>query len=408
MSRLVKIWVCGLGLGAVDPVLWSLLLYKAAFVALVLAALDLWPAYSTLAHQVHLHWPESGSENWQSPFASWDAAHYLHLAQEWYSAGDKSCAFYPLWPLCIRLTGPLVGNNLFYAGLILVNLLSVAGLWLFFQMAAKVHGREIAGVSLALLLASPGALFFNFIYSESLFFLLTMVFFHGLLDRRVGLVCVSGFFLPMTRAVGIFALLPLGWDLIERALVEWKEGCSTASGARPARHFLGRLVRQKLLFGALGVVAGYGTYLGTMYSFTGNPFEGFEAQRNFPNRPSINNILNIPGFVQAFANIGGLHGMRDSAVDRTLFVVFLSTLPAMWRLDRRYLFYALGTGLVPAMSNWFVSYNRFLSMCFPVFIVLGCWLSGRERRWMLAYYVAIWGALQLLLLIRHINFFWAG
>lgn len=266
----------------------------------------------------------------------------------------------------------------------------------------------MACLSMVLLFASPGALFFSFIYTEPLFFCLVMLFFVGLLERRLWLLCLSGFLLPMTRAVGIFVLLPLGWQLIEEAWSDWRRPSPTLAAVRPVRRLCACLLGQRTLLGVWAVLAGYGTYFAIMYASTGNPFEGFLAQRHYPNRPSLANILNIPGFMKALVSICGLHGMTNSAIDRVLFMVFLATLPLMWRLDKRYFFYALGSGLVPALSNWFVSYNRFLMMCFPVFIVLARWLSGPEKRWLLCYYVGLAGAVQVMLLIRHINFFWAG
>jgi hypothetical protein len=156
------------------------------------------------------------------------------------------------------------------------------------------------------------------------------------------------------------------------------------------------------------VAAGYAGYFALMHWFTGNPWEGFEAQRHYPNQPSVGNILDLPGFLSAFIRVGALHGVTDSVIDRALFVVFVLTLPVMWRLDRRYFWWGIGAGLVPAMSNGFFSYNRFIELCFPVFIVLGHWL-GRPERWgWLAYYLVLAGVVQVVFLIRHINFFWAG
>ena len=40
---------------------------------------------------------------WDNPLMGWDAFHYLHLAREGYTPNHRSNAFYPLWPLLIRL-----------------------------------------------------------------------------------------------------------------------------------------------------------------------------------------------------------------------------------------------------------------------------------------------------------------
>ncbi len=199
----------------------------------------------------------------------------------------------------------------------------------------------------------------------------------------------------------------LGWQILEEA---WSQGgCEDASASRErVGRFLRSLMRQRLVWGAVAVLGGYATYFLVMYAATGNPWEGFEAQCFYPNKPSVANILNVPGFLNAFFHVGELHGATDSAIDRALFVVFLATLPAMWRLDHRYFWWGIGAGLIPAMSNWFFSYNRFIELCFPVFIVLGHWLGRKERSWYFWYYVVLASVLQAVFVIRYINFHWAG
>jgi hypothetical protein len=54
------------------------------------------------------------------------------------------------------------------------------------------------------LVAFPGALFFQFNYTESLFLLLVMALWLGLEQRRYTLACAAALLLPITRAVGLF------------------------------------------------------------------------------------------------------------------------------------------------------------------------------------------------------------
>ncbi len=185
------------------------LLHRMALVWLVVVSLQLWPAYSILEHSSHLHWENDQGITWRSCLATWDGAHYLHLAQIGYSRGDKSCAFYPLWPWLIRWVSSLSGVNPIFVGLAMANLLSFVALGLLLHQVAGRYGGATARASVALMLAFPGALFFAFIYTEALFLFLLMVFWLGLDRNRLWLVCVAGFLLPLTRAIGVFALLPL-------------------------------------------------------------------------------------------------------------------------------------------------------------------------------------------------------
>jgi hypothetical protein len=152
---------------------------------------------------------------------------------------------------------------------------------------------------------------------------------------------------------------------------------------------------------------GYAVYFGTMYAWTGNALEGFEAQRSYPNSPSISNILNVAGFANAFVNVHTLDGMLDAALDRGFFLLFLALLPAVWKLNRTWFWYTLPTGLIPALSNYFLSYRRFIMVCFPLFIVLAQ-LLAKGPRWMFWYYVVLLAAMQAWAVTRFVNFNWAG
>ncbi|MCZ7639554.1 MAG: mannosyltransferase family protein [Verrucomicrobia bacterium] len=116
--------------------------------------------------------PEHG--RWARHVATWDAEHYLYLSCHGYGPGVRSVAFYPLWPLLVRALAPLAGGDHLLAGLVLANLLSLAGWVLFHRLCARRFGERTADLALTLLVAFPGALFFQFLYTEALFFLLLM------------------------------------------------------------------------------------------------------------------------------------------------------------------------------------------------------------------------------------------
>ena len=75
-------------------------------------------------------------------------------------------------------------------------------------------------------------------------------------------------------------------------------------------------------------------------------------------------------------------------------------------MNMTYFCYALLSGLVPAMSNQFLSYTRFLVLCFPVFIAMAEKLRGHDL--VFWYVLGVFGVMQVIFLIRHINGFWAG
>lgn len=93
-------------------------------------------------------------------------------------------------------------------------------------------------------------------------------------------------------------------------------------------------------------------------------------------------------------------------MDRALFLLVLLLLPAIFRRGSFEFAWVIGLGIVPAITNFFLSYTRFVAMAVPVFVVLSRELGNGEIRYWLT--VAAFGVFQLILLFRHINFYWAG
>ena len=49
-------------------------------------------------------------------FARWDSGYYLHIAQYSYSSGDTELAFFPLYPIAIRLLSTVSGLSYVWGG----------------------------------------------------------------------------------------------------------------------------------------------------------------------------------------------------------------------------------------------------------------------------------------------------
>jgi hypothetical protein len=328
--------------------------------------------------------------NWSTPnsiasrLATWDSAHYLVLSTKGYEAGSFSSAFYPLWPAIILSATRFTLGDPLLVSLILSNIFSLAAFRLFYLLVQNRYGAVVARDSLVLLLAFPGALFFSFPYTESLYLLLVMSFFWGLERNRFWWVFIAGFLMPLAKAIGVFVLIPLAWHLYEQKK-PWKVWLTL-----------------------LAPMLGYISYFGVLWCWTGNAFDGFAAQRGYPNSPSISNVFKLSGFLQAFLNVQSLSGMMDAAIDRVFFLMVVVLLPLIYRMSRAWFFFTLLVGLVPAGTSWFMSYRRYLMICFPVFIILAQLLGDSKIRWIFWYYTGLLGVLQVWGIIQFVNFKWAG
>ncbi len=282
----------------------------------------------------------------------------------------------------MRVGSFFTGGSILVSGYLLANLCSAAALLILYRLIAEKSGSSVATRAIILLLLYPGSVFFFFPYTESLFLLLVSLCFFSLQRQQFRITAAISFLLPLARPVGIFIFPVLLWHAF-RGRGGWKRWAVCAAP-----------------------LLGYLCYFGIMQAFTGNPFEGFEAQQQFPAQPEIGRIFDVPGFLQSFADFGWRHDLLRSFVDRGFFLLFLCGLYWILRLGSVYFVYSIFFGLVPALSNSLMSYTRFMALVFPLFVVAAC--LELRRSWLFYALCAVLGIAQLYFLVRHITGQWAG
>lgn len=306
---------------------------------------------------------------------------------------------------------------------------------LFHRLVTRRWGEAVADCTLVFLLAFPGALFFQFIYTESLFLLLVLGLWWALEERRYAWAWCVASLLPLTRGVGVFAVLVIAWDVltpVRRWLAgAWLAGkqtpenpavvpvsesvsqlmCDAPPVRKPAMRHTAKSALRACITGPVWLLAapllGWGVYLTLMVWWTGNPFEGFEAQPYWGVH-AISNLWNVPKFIMGLFSPSEWHEFRGSLLDRCMFILLLYMLPVLWRLDKGLLVWTYWLGVLPAMSGTFTSFTRFASCAFPLFIALGVALAPQERRWLRYGLLGMFGVVHVVLLWRFVNFRWAG
>lgn len=363
-------------------ILVFLVAYKVIFYFTCFLILELLPIENRAFELVP--WPSNKANTWIQSFAAWDGANYLLISRDGYTKDSPLCAFYPLWPLCIRLGSHLTGGDLFWSAMLLTNVFSVAGLYLLHSLIRELLGERSALWAVLFSVALPGSLFYSFPYTESLFLLVLMVFFLGILRRRAGWVLISALLLPLVKAVGVFCIVPLGIEIARRNL----------RGARIA-----------LVFCPIG---GFLIYLSVMHYFTGNPFEGFEAQQLYPNRPSIGKLLEPIRFVWVFLDVRELHGLLHSLVDRLHFVLFLILLPRLWRVSIPLGGFGLFVGGIPAVSTWLLSYSRNIISALVIPVAAASMCSESQCNIVPVLFLGVAVAVQFCFLAMFLNCYWVA
>jgi Dolichyl-phosphate-mannose-protein mannosyltransferase len=143
------------------------------------------------------------SEPWTWHFIFKDAQYYLTIAEHGYKAtspfpwgrgseADRRTAFFPLFPLLIRLASYLTGGSYLIAGLlvsVLAGAASAIGVW---GLASRLYGHRVADRAVLLYCFFPGAMTFGLLYSEPLAVALSAAVLWAILERRWLLAGVIG------------------------------------------------------------------------------------------------------------------------------------------------------------------------------------------------------------------------
>jgi hypothetical protein len=290
----------------------------------------------------------------------WDAGWFELIARDGYDPDDASAAFFPGYPLAIRLTTAVSPLGELTAGLLVSNLAFLGALIVVFALTSYEFDRVMAKRSTLLLACFPASFFFLTPYSESLFLLTSALCFWWARHRAWPQSAAAGLLASLTRSVGIL--------LVPALLVEaWSEP--------PERRTKGVLFSLVPLLGP----AAYASY---WLVRTGDPLQPFHAQ------DSWYRTLAFPLVTLGHALWLGISGITDPrgiywTADLLLTAVILIPLAMRWRLlPRPYLVYVLASLAVilsyPLPERPLLSAPRFLIVLFPAFWPLGA-LCTRER-----------------------------
>jgi Mannosyltransferase (PIG-V) len=152
-----------------------------------------------------------------SPFAQWDAGHYLLIANHGYGAVGASgpgpqAAFFPLYPLLVKGLAAVFGGS---EGTVLISSYVVslaaffAALYFLYRLVELELGPGPARATTILLAAFPGSLYFSAPYAESVFLLCSVASFYAGRRGQWAWAAVAAGLASATRPVGLALIVPL-------------------------------------------------------------------------------------------------------------------------------------------------------------------------------------------------------
>ena len=157
---------------------------------------------------------------WLNAWADWDGQWYVRIAREGYRA-RVSAAFFPLYPLLLRVLSPLVAHSYVVVGVALSLACYVAAMVVLYRLVTIDYGDRVASWTVVFASVFPTSFFFQAVYTESIFLLTTVTCLYFARRERWLLAGLAGFLAALTRNTGILVLLPMalfylsarGWRL---------------------------------------------------------------------------------------------------------------------------------------------------------------------------------------------------
>jgi hypothetical protein len=334
-----------------------------------------------------------------SIWAHFDGEHYTRIAESGYGATSStlpsrydlaSPVFFPLYPLLTRSIADLFGGPVSLGALsaygVLISLVAFCfSLYFVYRIAEEGWGVRAAQGTVLALAFFPTGFFFNAVYTESLFLVLSAgaVWAAGV-RKNFFLACLLAGLATATRNVGVLLLFPLVGEWAERRWYGWRTA-----------------------YLAL-VPAGLVAYMAYLWWRFGNPLLFYSEQVMWNREPAGANgltdalrlayedalVLFNPANYEPFG-LGQLVQVVDETNHLYSLVFLLFALVVLgagwWLLPTDLWIYGVAILLVPVLfgsaTEPLMSVPRFVLVAFPLFIVLGATVL-EERRvlvgWLLA------------------------
>lgn len=161
-----------------------------------------------------------GLGTWGDPLAAtlarWDSTWFLQIADHGYGDGGARAAFFPLYPLAVRVAGFVTGSAL--VGGVLVSVACLLGaLVLLHRLTALELDIPAADATVWLVALFPVSFFGSAVYSESLFLLLSVGAVYAARTDRWAWAGALAALAALTRSAGAVLVVPL-------ALLWWRGG----------------------------------------------------------------------------------------------------------------------------------------------------------------------------------------
>jgi hypothetical protein len=345
------------------------------------AALPVLPGASDFAFPGNIMW---------DGLIRFDSWWYLDIIRNGYHVGSAdgaqgTVAFFPGYPLSVRLLSHFTGGNDFVAGLVVSNAGFLIALALLYLWARREYGHGIASRFVFYLAAAPTALFFSAMYTEGLFLALIAATFLFASSRRWVLAALFGAAASATRNTGVLMAGVIALEGLHAAGVRFRPPAWSieAIGAHLRRQL--PLVPRAYAALLAAVAACFGLFAYMMYLWRefDDPFAFVNAQAQWGRSTSAGGVLDIFSNTREQLYLGQHFWLGDISVERLGNVLatlaFLPLVIACFRSFRASLaLFTLVAFVIPLLSGSVGSMSRYVLTLAPCYLLLAIW---GERPW---------------------------
>lgn len=318
--------------------------------------------------------------------SNFDGVYYVLIAQNGYGAYQQ--AFFPLFPMLIRVISEVFNISAVASALLIVNVSLFTFLYMLMRFISLDFGKRIVLWTALFYVVFPTSFFLVAVYTESLFLALIISSFYFMRRGNLLVASILGMFAAATRIVGVF-LFPV--FLLELYLEHRKQKNNKL-----------KLIFKKslpLLIIPLGTIS-YMTYL---YFKFGDALLFIHVQPAFGAGRSGSQIVLLPQVLWRYFKILTTisHTSFDFYIALLELVIFTASIVALFFAWRRkinfgYIFFSFCVILFPTLSGTLSSMPRYTLAAFAIFIFLGSIQSRALRIFLLILLLTTEGVLAAL------------
>jgi Gpi18-like mannosyltransferase len=287
-------------------------------------------------------------------FANFDGIHYLHIASSGYFQYGE--AFFPLYPIIISTFSKVLFTRGETIGMFVSLISFFIGLMVFYKMLYTENTLK-AKWAIVLLLVFPTSFFFGAVYSESLFFVLSVSALYFIKQKKW---LVAGLFGALASSTRIFGVVIMLFGIFEY-LKCYKKSLNWYA-----------------IVGIIIVPIGLIVYMNFLWYRTGDPLAFMHVQSEFgANRSNVPIIL-LPQVVWRYIKIILTAYMKPTPISYLVsiseLVVTIFAFAVVWvyrkSTELSYILFTCVILIIPTLTGTFSSMPRYVLSAFPLFMML--------------------------------------